>query len=82
MGINNSIDIADIVGRIEAIMKEYAPIEAMWVDIFTNIDVDIPMESNIEAWKMWIYENHMNYSDFICNVLIAVLSEICADTSL
>lgn len=79
---NTTIDIEYLVNEIEHIMSDHSPMEAMFNDVFQDIDTDIPLQSCTNKWKNLLQAYQMNYDDFICNVLMAILSEICADISI
>lgn len=57
-------------------------LEYIETDFLGNIKIDIKIQPCTEQWINMLQEIKMTYEDFICNVLMAVLSEICAYTSI
>lgn len=41
---NTTIDIEYLVNEIEHIMSDHSPMEAMFNDVFQDIDTDIPLQ--------------------------------------
>jgi hypothetical protein len=75
---NKYTDIEYLVNTIENIMCFHSPMEAIYNDIFEDMDTEIPLQPCTEQWKAVLQTCQMSYDDFICNVLMAVLSDICS----
>ena len=75
---NRYIDIEYLVNTIENIMCSHLPTEALCNGVLQDIDTVILLLSYTEQWKDVLQRCQMSYDDFICNVLMAVLSDVCA----
>ena len=79
---NKYIDIEYLVNTIENIMCSHSPMEAIYNDILEDMETEIPLQPCTEQWKAVLQTCQMGYDDFICNVLMAVLSDICSAVSI